>query len=213
MLSTGTAVAIATDAGAVTSERKRVAWRCARDSRRSRCRAVRPPPASPSRERAAQGGERGGGDRRAVRDRRGRRAARRRGDGRRGRGGAGADGHFRVPVPAPANAGRCWSPARRGRPRGDAQGALRGPAAAHPRLRHPLEEAAAMIALLLAALTLASDPPRIQLGETTGAPAHRGASEPRVSASAGRIENLRATGKAGGRPTTCRPTTPCRSSR
>jgi len=59
-----------------------------------------------------------------------------------------------------------------------------------------LEEAAAMIALLLAALTLASDPPRIQLGETTKARLRIEApSEPRVSASAGRIENLRADGE------------------
>ncbi len=52
-----------------------------------------------------------------------------------------------------------------------------------------------MIALLLAGLTIASDPPRVQLGETARARLRiEAASEPRMSASAGRIENLRARG-------------------
>jgi len=53
-----------------------------------------------------------------------------------------------------------------------------------------------MIALLLAALTVASDPPRVQLGETAKARLRIEApSEPRLSASVGRIENLRADGE------------------
>ena len=52
-----------------------------------------------------------------------------------------------------------------------------------------------MTALLLAALTIASDPPRVQLGETAKARLRiEASSEPRLSASAGRIENLRADG-------------------
>ena len=52
-----------------------------------------------------------------------------------------------------------------------------------------------MIALLLAGLTIASDPPRMQLGETPKARLRiQAPSEPRLSASTGRIENLRPAG-------------------
>jgi len=52
-----------------------------------------------------------------------------------------------------------------------------------------------MIALLLASLTIASDPPRVQLGETAKARLRiQSPSEPRLSASTGRIENLRPAG-------------------
>ena len=52
-----------------------------------------------------------------------------------------------------------------------------------------------MTLLLLAVLTIASDPPRVQLGETAKARLRIEApKEPRLSASTGRIENLRAAG-------------------
>jgi len=52
-----------------------------------------------------------------------------------------------------------------------------------------------VIALLLAGVTIASDPPRVQLGETAKARLRvQAPSEPRLSASVGRIENLRAAG-------------------
>ncbi len=55
-----------------------------------------------------------------------------------------------------------------------------------------------MIALLLAGLTIASDPPRVQLGEPAKARLRiQAPSEPRLSASTGRIENLRAAGDGG----------------
>ena len=55
-----------------------------------------------------------------------------------------------------------------------------------------------MIALLLAGLTIASDPPRVQLGEPAKARLRiQAPSEPRLSASTGRIENLRAAGVGG----------------
>ena len=53
-----------------------------------------------------------------------------------------------------------------------------------------------MIALLLAGLTIASEPPRVQLGETAKARLLIEApSEPRLSVSTGRIEGLRAGGE------------------
>lgn len=52
-----------------------------------------------------------------------------------------------------------------------------------------------MIALLLAGLTIASEPPRVQLGETVKARLRiEATSEPRLSASAGRIEGLQKAG-------------------
>jgi hypothetical protein len=52
-----------------------------------------------------------------------------------------------------------------------------------------------VIALLLAALTIAAEPPRVQLGETARARLRIEArSEPRLSASVGRIEDLRSDG-------------------
>ena len=52
-----------------------------------------------------------------------------------------------------------------------------------------------MIALLLAALAISSDPPRVQLGETGRTRLRfRAPTEPRVSASAGRIAKLRSEG-------------------
>src|SRR5258706_403293 len=155
----------------------------------------RPPPPAPPRPRPAYP-PRGGRHRRPLRGRRGTRAPGRRGDRRRRhrRGGRGRTlpGTRAARRRAPRGSGRA---ARRRRPRGEAKTALRGSAGADRRLRHPLEDADAMTALLLAALTIASDPPRVQLGETAKARLRiEASSEPRLSASAGRIENLRADG-------------------
>src|SRR5207237_4464456 len=100
-----------------------------------------------------------------------------------------------------AGAARTWAErgarraARRRGPAGDPHRALPGSPFAHPRFRHPLEEPAAVIALLLAAVTISADPARVQLGETARVRLRIEApSQPRLSASAGRIEGLRAEG-------------------